>query len=331
MISKIKKIFWLASSLLLFFLFIEVLRAYQTLAEFHFLAGWGFIVVLAGLFIWAIFAVLRVFSNQRALKIPKESASAKKRLKYLQKYADRLLKNPNLQVSQRDNLQNHFAEIMQKTIESEQKTINLKEQIIEPSLDLLNESADKICRNAVRDVMLGVMLSPFRAMDVLIVINRNWKMLRELVDLYHQRPAMADVFRYTLDVGKIVITVNILNFSEVVTKYVLKSVPGFGQVADDILQGLGAGVVTSAVGDLTIKRCRAYSEWDLEKEKQKWKKSLGTFFKRAIFIFTKDVIPDAPIAFRKVWEKISKKLIPSDKENNKNSWLSFFNRESKKN
>ena len=66
------------------------------------------------------------------------------------------------------------------------------------------------------------------------------------------------------DVLRVLITVNFLYIGRNLVENLFANVPLLGRVVDDMGQGLGAGLFTSAAGHAAIERCAAFRGWDKE-------------------------------------------------------------------
>ena len=104
--------------------------------------------------------------------------------------------------------------------------------------------------------MIAVVLGPFRSADLLVVLYRNGQMILRLAQLYQTRPAPVEQLRIVRDVLAVVATVNLLNFTEKFVEQLFERVPVLGQLAGDVTQGVGAGLLTSATGHAAMNRAR---------------------------------------------------------------------------
>jgi len=136
------------------------------------------------------------------------------------------------------------------------------DNVIIPAIKPLDVEAERRVRNCVRDTMLGVTVSPWRSMDLLVVLYRNGQMVLEISQLYNGRPRWRDQFRILNDVLRIVATVQFLNIGSRLIDNMTSWIPVLGRFADDIAQGIGAGLFTSVTGYAAVDRCRSFQGWD---------------------------------------------------------------------
>ena len=109
--------------LLSFFAVLEMLRAYQTLYNFHPVAGYIFAAVVIGLLVWLVVYVwgnMAVFP--KPLNPPKiaDCAAAsdrrlKKYLQYLKRFLLRLIANPNLSDDDRVQITEALSKLQNQT------------------------------------------------------------------------------------------------------------------------------------------------------------------------------------------------------------------------
>lgn len=178
------------------------------------------------------------------------------------------------------------------------------DQILVP----LDKEAERIVQRCVRDVALAVVLSPFRSIDLLIVLYRNGQMIIQLAQHYQTRPTAREQIRIFRDVIAIVATVNILNFSEKFIEQLFAGTPLIGPIAGDLTQGAGAGILTSVAGHAAIDRCRCVDPWSRRATQSKLEGLMPRFLADVKAIIDSDVVPRIRIrvpGLEKVSEAIS--------------------------
>jgi uncharacterized membrane protein YcjF (UPF0283 family) len=243
------------------------------------------------------------------IKFPKNATNAKV-LQYYLKISNRLLSNQSIPRDKRNAL-NEILVSIKNNQENEKTSIlidKIKSQIVGISLNELDDQAEVIVRKTVRDTMVSVTLSPYRSVDGIFVIYRNIVMFNQLMRLYNQRPAISDVVSYFKDVIKLVVGVNVLGYSEKLMEQLLKNVPLLNRTSDDIIQGIGAGILTTSVGKATIQRCRCIDNWDKDEEKEIFNSTVKAFYGYVKEILSNDVMPNIRKPFSKTWEKIKDKI-----------------------
>lgn len=290
--------------LLSFFAVIEVLRAYQTLYEFHPAAAFVFLGVLVCGTVWIIGYLVVTLASRPAVLIPppvSDANSATNRElrrygKYLTKYIGRLSYNDALSIEDGDKAKEDMVELALALDTGNNKEAlfiaveKAEEQVIKPILAKLNEEADRQIRSCVRDVMMGVTVSPYKAADLIIVLYRNLVMVIRIVRIYNSRPRFREQLRIFADTIKVVATVNYINMSKNLLESLGSRVPLIGKCVDDIAQGIGAGFMTSVAGHAAMYRCRSFRPWDEENAKESLRNRMRDFYADIRDIFKKDIL-----------------------------------------
>ena len=291
--------------LLSFLAFVEVLHVYVILRDAYPLLGYAFLLLIATGLIWSlVYVFLNIRKRPKVLLTPNIEDLATASLKechsycsYLIQYLERLRRNPIL-TDEDVNLAIQKIARLEKLIESDRQAsalfgeINkIEKEDIESLLSKLDEKAESEVRKCMRDIMLGVTLSPFKAVDLVIVIYRNASMVLRVMKFYNSRPLLAEQILIFRDVFRVVATVNYLNFGAKLMEQFLSRIPYAGQVVDDFAQGVGAGLLTSVTGHGAMFRCRAFKRWDQEIAIQTMSAHTKKFMKDVKDMFKKDVLP----------------------------------------
>ena len=319
-LSLVKKLGLVLIGLFTFFFFIEMVRAYQTLNQIHHLVGKSFIlaIITGGIFIISqIMKTLRKIPKR--IKPPPVNSSNKQVFNYFVQISNRLLSNRYLgeRKSAINQIQNAILKESSKVDEEGLSVYidRLKVEVIGNCLNQLDQKSDVVIRDTVRDTMIAVTLSPYRSIDGLMVIYRNLSMYNQLVRLYNQRPTISEFFGYLFDVAKLVAGVNILGYTEKLTERLLSNVPLLDRASDDIIQGIGSGILTTSVGRATIQRCRSFGDWDLEIEKENYRETVKSFYGYVKDILSADVMPTMKRPFSKGWDTMKSKLFKKEEKN----------------
>ena len=282
----------------------ELVRFYMLLFRIHPLFAaiyWRVVaLVLAGVLAYILWFLRRnppLPSPPRVTGRESDHARMRRYCRYLVDYIRHLAANPHLPQDRRELLLAGVREIRSvlgahPLNEDLARTIlKTEEQVVLPALALLNEEASAEVRRCVRDVMLGVTLSPYQALDLVVVTYRNLAMAKRLVRLYHGRPSLSDSWRIMRDILITVATVNALNVSRRLFASLLSEVPLVGRVVEGIGQGLGAGLMTSITGHAAMDRCTAFRGWNAEEERRSLGHRMGDFLADVRDLFTKDLLP----------------------------------------
>lgn len=289
--------------LLTFFAVLEVIRAFQTLYSLHPAAGIVFLLALLGGGVWLGLWFFKIIGQSpRALVPPAIGDPQQADLKHLNRWAryqvrflQRLLDNPALDAAEKEKIQSgldSFTAVLVSGPDSttlRQAIITAESDAINPAITLLDKQANRQVRDCMRDVMLGVTLSPYKSVDLFIVLYRNIMMTGRIVRIYNSRPTLGNSIRIGLDILNIVATVNYINMGKNLIEALASRLPGIGRMTDDIAQGIGAGFMTSIAGHAAIDRCRAFRCWDAQQAKAGLLSNVGDFYKDVRDIFFSDV------------------------------------------
>ena len=288
----------------LFFL-VEVIRAGQTLYDLHPVAGWVFGLGLAGLGLWLVGRLVWVLICRPPLLVPPDvpelsEASAKELHRYgryLQRYMDRLSNNPALTSDQRQAARTGRTQL-ETSIESAGDkewlltAINMAEtETVRPLMNHLDGLAGRHVRTAMRDVMIGVTLSPWRAVDLWMVFYRNVVMITEVIRTYNHRPRLREQFAIYRDILALVAAVNFLSMGKNLLEGLCAKVPGVGRFLDDIAQGMGAGFLTAIAGHAALDRCKAIRRWDRRAATSALGMQAAAFYADVRDTFQQDILP----------------------------------------
>ena len=324
----LKRVAYFTVSIFIFILIIEIIRMIQTLISIHPILAWsvGIIISLSILWgIWKIYRLMRSFpTSPKPPKLSKfegkhSSAYKKEYIEYLIKIAKSLVNNNNINKSIISVLKTRLNDEKYSLIQNSPDALgdlieSIEADLIKPALSELDELAEIAVKNTVRDTMIGVMLLPFKAADIYLVVYRNGMMFFELIKIYNVRPTIGHTYEIFKDVVKMVATVNILSYTERFTQRLMANLPILDKTADDIIQGTGAGVMTTAVGKATIQRCRTFTYWNIEEQLPAYKKVTRDFFVYVKFILSDDVLPLLSTPWKQSWGYIKGLFIKSDPE-----------------
>lgn len=301
--NKTRRILLIAGIMLSVVFLAELARLFLLFHRIHPVAGWAFAGFLAIGFLCLLVQFIRAWSRHPRVLVPPplpppgEATHAQMRRysKYLVLYLSRLAENEALLPEAREAARGQAVEIgetlahhplnddLARTIEETES------RFIAPALAELEQKASQEVRHCVRDVMLGVTLSPYASMDILIVLYRNASMVLRVVQTYRNRPGIREQLLTLRDTFAVVATVSFFNVSRKLLENLFSQVPLVGRVVDDIGQGLGAGLLTSVAGHAAISRCAAFRGWNREEEARSLSGQMAVFLADIRDLFTKDL------------------------------------------
>lgn len=300
------KIFITAGVILSVIFLAELARIFLLFYRIHPVFGLGFAGLLAMLvliLLWHLLAARR--RNPPVLVAPPlpdldeaTHAEMKAYCLYLGGYLDRLASNANLDEPSRSAAREQVLYIKDvlgahPLNDDLRMTIRKTEgDVIAPLLEKLGEQSSREVRRCVRDVMIGVTLSPYPSMDLVIVIYRNLAMATRVISIYRSRPAIREQLMILRDIFLVVATVNFLNLNRKLLENLFSQVPIVGRFIDDIGQGVGAGILTSVAGHAAMDRCAAFRGWDRADEVASLGARSTQFLVDVRLMFTRDLLPE---------------------------------------
>jgi len=318
---------------------LAVLELFRIFVFFYRIApfwGWSYLVALAaGLFVLVFYVRRTLARYPKILKppdLPELDQAGHAELRafsdYLCRYLHRLSRNRHLEEEHarraREQARAIEDELNAHPLNDDMRRLIAKadEETIRPALSQLRELANKEIRTSVRDVMLGVTLSPYHTIDLVIVLYRNGAMVLRIVGIYASRPNTREQLLILRDVLRVVVTVNFLYVGRNLLENLFANVPVIGKVVDDIGQGLGAGLFTSAAGHAAIGRCAAYRGWNKEEAAETLATQTRAFLVDVRDIFVRDVfpnlrnrirseVPDERVQEPGFWDRVAKGITTS--------------------
>jgi uncharacterized membrane protein YcjF (UPF0283 family) len=301
----VKLVLWVVGIGLAFVALVECLQAYQALSLVHPLLGWAFLVVLLGAVAFGIVYYVVAMARRPAVLIPpprQDLASASPRelrhcARYLAGVLERLAGNALVPETQRSGLRAEAAKLKSRTSRQQDggelisELERVVDEVIMPAVAPLDAEAERQVRACVRDTMVGVAVSPWRSIDLFVVLYRAGRMVMDVSATYNGRPRLREQVRIMADVLKIAATVQFLNIGSKLMENLTSWIPVLGRFTDDIAQGLGAGLFTSVAGHATIDRCRTFHGWSEEEARNNMAARLKDFMQDLKGVVSDLVVP----------------------------------------
>ncbi|MFC1505140.1 YcjF family protein [Thermodesulfobacteriota bacterium] len=300
----LKTIILMVGVLLSFFVLVEVLHIFSIFKDVYLPLGYAFLLAIAAAILYAVLYLVAVIRKlPRVLQAPDieglEAAApseCRAYAGYLTAYITRLQENPLLSAED-SQLASSKVKKLQGVLNKEHSTMDWLElissaetEVVEPLLKHLDQKAEEEIGNSVRDIMIGVTLSPYRAADLFIVIYRNAAMVLRVMRIYNSRPLMKEQVLIFRDVLRVVATVNFMNFGQKLMDQLFSHVPYVGRALEDFAEGIGAGLLTSVAGHGALYRCRAYRGWNQEEAVRNLTSHVKRLLSDVKNIFKKDVL-----------------------------------------
>jgi len=322
--KRIKTTILIFGVLLSFLVIIELLHAYVVLRDIHFLLGYVFIsaislgfLCLLGYFVLEMLKFPPVLIPPPAINLNEASIEdLESYKKYLVKYIRRFGENENLDQVSRGEAKAISLELKNAT-EYNNSKVSLARVLTDIETDFLkvyvkdlDDLARKEITNTVRQVMLGVTLSPYKGADLLFALYKNGAMILRIIRIYNSRPHFQEQVQIFRDVMRVVSAINFINMSEKLIEGLFAKIPFIGRYVDDLGQGVGAGLLTRSVGHTAMERCRALHSWNMEKEVHSLTHQFNGYTGEVRDIFKESVLPKmknriSSVAPNTIWEKLN--------------------------
>jgi uncharacterized membrane protein YcjF (UPF0283 family) len=286
---------------LIFFAVLESIRAYDTLRGLHPWAGYGFLALAAAALFYLVWQFRALALYRTALRppvLPDEGeltrSEVKRSLRYLDRVTARFEANPLLQgersTSETAELRAAVNRLQADPPSPESGLAELhriENEYIAPLLRRLDRTAESIVSDNVGLVTLGTALSPYRSIDLYIVLARNARMINRILKVYRTRPSTQETLRVFYDIARVVAAVNLLNAMDNVWAGLGRHVPKMGSLAEAVSEGMFSGLLTSVAGHAAIDRSRSYHPWKREEAARKYLGRLNRWARDVIGILVR--------------------------------------------
>ncbi len=187
---------------------------YREAAAAHEALGWLVLAFLtAGVALFAVYPLVRLLLLPRSLLRPDRTEGAKWE-KYLQRYARRLLKSgavrnayggaselrATYEAARAKRKQRPAADGGSEPVAPALRMLHLEEEIAKTLTFLDARARQVICRHAAA-VFATTAVSQSGRLDTAIVISAQLRLVKEIAELYYQRPYPRELLRLYLNVG----------------------------------------------------------------------------------------------------------------------------------
>jgi uncharacterized membrane protein YcjF (UPF0283 family) len=258
---------------LTFFAVIETLRAYQILYDTHPWLGYGFLAAVAGLLLYVVWQVRAIFAYRQVLAPPElpdegeiSARQGKKFKQHLKRVSTRFSNNP--QLASKSRQLERLGAAVEALPEPAGDGANLRDAItaierdhIAALLKVLDIEAEKVVSDNVGLVSIGTALSPYRSVDMYIVLARNTRMINQILRIYRTAPTPRETLLVFWDILRVVAAINLINAMDNIWTGLGRHVPFLGRYGEAMSEGVFSGLLTSVAGHAAIDRCRSYRPW----------------------------------------------------------------------
>lgn len=289
-----RRALWIAATIAVVLVLVEVWRVLDTLASIHpWLAGGVAIVVGIPLLAWAARAAWR-YGRVPAVTAPPDLPSIEagwneRERAIFRRYAitwlERQAINPHLPAGERSIIPEAIADVRRPLTPEEKPDSAAAARVLHARAHAwidrivvpLDREADRQIRVAAVQVAAATAISPSVLMDSLITLARNLDLMARIADLYYGRPGLLGTVRVARDILGTAVAAGAL---EVVTDHVTGTLSEMtGSFASRWLgpigQGAVNGILTIRIGNAARRRCRS-----LASRRPRWSVPTGADFRR---------------------------------------------------
>ncbi len=237
--------------------------------------------LLLAIYAGLIVATLYYFSVlPRPLQVPADKDSENYRL-FLLSLTDRLRRNKHLAQETRDTL---------PPLKDPEPNLETLEKAIEEAEKELDKKADKEVRTTAQAIFISTAVSQSGALDSIVVLVGQVKMIWRLARIYHQRPSLREITKLYGNVAASSIAaraVDDLDFAEIIEPVirnfgsvgVLNLIPIISIVSNSLFCGTTNALLTLRTGIITRKYCSLFSHFEAKqtyKDEKELKRHIKT-------------------------------------------------------
>ncbi len=241
----------------------STLFLFREASEIHPALGWLVAGVLfVALFLLILQPMLQIMRLPRPLHRP-DRADTDRWNRYLRDYADRMLENPRLEDGpERDAL------LAARSMEGSPDQTTPLESALDGAARVLDRVSDQVIRRHAAAVFVATGASQSGRLDIGIVLSTQLRMIREIAEIYYQRPGPRELWSIYSNVGGTAFLAGEIQDSEVLAVLgapVSAALSGFVPVSgtaplisllvNSLLDGSANALLTLRIGVLARKYC----------------------------------------------------------------------------
>ena len=299
LIHFLKRIIILMGILFTFFAALEIIRAFDILYDLHPLTGYLFLIILLSMILYIFYQARGIFKFKRAPVPPKidESADTGKLADSYVDFASNVISrfedNKALPAGSEVILEQAKVNLMEITNHKDELARwieDFENNNFQPLLKHLDKRAEKIVSDNVGIVTVGTALSPYRSLDLYIVLGRNFRMINQIIKIYRTSPSLKETIGIIYDIFRVVAAVNILNALDNIWAGLGRHIPLVGNYGAAVSEGLFSGLLTSVTGHAAMDRCRTYRRISSEKLARQYRSNIKNWAGDIIVILRRHIL-----------------------------------------
>ena len=266
----------LVLGLLLFFVTVELVRAYQLFYGFHPWLGYGFALLAGGAGASALLR-LRLRRHDRQTLLPPHPPSEFKphheelvaNCSYMIHRLKRLSLNPALSDELRKKTRQRAYDIegllgSHPLLEDMVRALSRAElDTLEPTLLQLDHLAREMGKEKIQCMIEDAVEPPFPLVTPLVVLYHQCTLVTTIADVYLGRPSLREYLRVLTDVQHTIRGGEFFRIGQRLFEGVYVNSPPLGRAVDDLGQAITCAWLTESVTKAAQYRCRAIRPWKI--------------------------------------------------------------------
>ncbi len=277
LVRALRRIVMMGAGLILFFISVELLRAYQLFHELNLWLGRAFAVLVLGT---ALVLLVRLYlwrQDRQTLRPPRKPGDLKPRhddLTATTVYLIHRLKRLSLSESLPAEI---IKKLRQRAYDMEgllgshpllddliRASSRAEIDTLEPALVLLDQQAMVLGKEKIRCVIEDAVEPPFPIVTPLAVLYHQITLVTAITDLYLHRPSLREYLRVLLDVQHTIRGGDFFRIGQRLFEGVYVNSPPLGRAVDDLGQGITCTWLTWSVAKAAMYRCRVTTPWSMK-------------------------------------------------------------------
>jgi hypothetical protein len=277
LVRALRRFALLSAGLILFFVAVELLRAYHLFSELNLWLGRSFGILVLTVVLILLIRLMLWRQDRQTLSPPRKPADLKPRHDDLTAgtvYLIHRLKRLSLSQSLPPDV---IKKLRQKAYDLEGLLgshpllddlirANSRAEIdtLEPAFALLDQQALLLGKEKIRCVIEDAVEPPFPIVTPLAVLYHQITLVTAITDLYLHRPSLREYLRVLLDVQHTIRGGDFFRIGQRLFEGVYVNSAPLGRAVDDLGQGITCTWLTWSVAKASIHRCRVTTPWSIK-------------------------------------------------------------------
>ena len=268
----------LALGLILFFVSMELVRAYQLFYGIHPWLGYGFAVLAGGALAGALLRLRLRRHDRQTLLPPHPPGELKPRHEelvancaYMIHRLKRLSLNPALPEDLRKKTRQRAYDIegllgSHPLLEDMVRALSRAEiDTLEPALLHLDQLARELGKEKIQCMIEDAVEPPFPLITPLVVLYHQCTLVTTIADVYLGRPSLREYVRVLTDVQHTIRGGEFFRIGQRLFEGVYVNSPPLGRAVDDLGQAITCAWLTESVTKAAQYRCRGIRPWKISR------------------------------------------------------------------